>query len=136
MPDEYGPIISDKRESCFGPYETALSPWINDDYRTSEAWHPVKLYFHFHLLNKRENVINELSWTKIAKINSQQKKTKTKKKFFQNIARKAKIQLQGRQMLFEEYLPETKHPLYIPRTEFAEEQANEGFSCSDRGKHV
>lgn len=39
-------------------------------------------------------------------------------------------------MLFEEYLPETKHPLYIPRTEFAEEQANEVFSCSDRGKHV
>lgn len=62
------------------------------------------------------------------------KRLKQKKSVFQNIARKAKIQLEGRQMLFEEYLPETKHPLYIPRTEFAEEQA--GFPCSYRGKHV
>lgn len=73
---------------------------------------------------------------KSQKLIPSKKRLKQKKNFFQNIARKAKIQLQGRQMLFEEYLPETKHPLYIPRTEFAEEQGNEGFSCSDRGKHV
>ena len=52
----------------------APGAYLNKYGGTSEAWHLVKLYFHFHLLNKRENVINELSWTEIAKINSQQKK--------------------------------------------------------------
>lgn len=49
---------------------------------------------------------------KSQKLIPSKKRLKQKKNFFQNIARKAKIQLEGRQMLFEEYLPETKHPTH------------------------